>query len=862
VADQITGSNQSDKTKPTSGVSPWDEELDLPEEEATKSQIVGSLDESQQPNMVQNQVPFNVPEEIIEDKVGRKISAEEIKGGDTPKYFAPEEAIQDEKSVLQTEDANKNDSITNKATANDLKNQTPVISDSVPKTGDDQSLEPLKGQNSVGKSDLGKASIVNQADVATEPLQSKENGVLELISKTDEIDPFAGPLVMPETTPKKQDGKEINSNQSVSEKSSAPDLITRPPVIEKNQNNVVPDSSIAKNLDSLYQNKVENDNPKKDINEQENENIKTDNVPEAEQKKAPKKRFSLLGVAKIFKKDKQKGAEIDGKNISSDGKVDESNQSYANAGNNKDAFKKPKEFKLSPKISIGFSIVMVLVVVIYLTEIGAVSLGLENIYGAVGLEKIWGGLPKSAEQAFGMAIVKNREHMSFKYQGSIKVIADKTKDSSIVSPLLSYGKDAEMLADFNIALTEKATLAQYDYYDDYYGDYYSDDSADSSDEETDTDTSVISDDSEDEQDESSISDIESPDPTEIEDTDYSDDEDDSYTVQEPTLKQLEFDVEGKSDSESISGLFTLKPLVGVEKYINLVNSGGNIYVKSDQIKYHDSAENGKWLQYELDNLSGGNNLSELFNINLDSGFSIIGRRTGSEKISNLRCYKYKIDNLEIGNAFEQIGMSQESVNSISGNIWIGIKDHLIHKASLEIIPSISSSLTRIQIELNLFDYDIDNEIIVPSLGDVVKVGKEQSQVTDVEDKPSDSSASINNDDSDQEIASESNQRVANDAKRHQDLENIKKALNNYKAVYGRYPKSENFININTASNVIKQAIVPAYITSMPLDPKSSESWWYGYKSDGYSFTLSARFENINDKEVTKVGNLYLHYVWN
>lgn len=857
MADQKTASSSSDEVKDSSAISPWDEELDLPESAADKSQIIGSLDGDQQSDMIQNQVPFNVPEEIIEDKVGKKISADEIKGSDIPKYFAPQEVDKDEKSDLQSIKNNKNDALIGKESLA-LKTQTLSSSDSGQKTDNIQQGLP-KNQGPSDEQKLNQTSMAEQPYSVKESQKPKEDGVLELISKTDEIDPFASPIVMPETASNKQNAVNVKPNQSVAEKSNAlPDNLSAK--IEKGQDNNVSDFSTAKKFDSLYQNSIEDAPVQQAVSEQESESNDQTDTPKAEQEKPSKKKPSFLGVAKLFNRVKQKRVAKNETNALSDGSSNINSRSRND--NNNAVIKKPKEIKLSPKISIGFSIAMVFVALIYLSEIGAISLGIENIYGAVGLEKIWGGLPKSAEQALGMAIVKNKEHLSFKYQGSITVTADKTKNSPIVSPLLSYGKNIELQADFSTAFAEKATLAQYDYYDDYYSDYYSDDSASTSTTETDTDTSVYSDDSARDSSDSSSSDIESPDPTEVDDTDYSNDANDSYVLHEPTLKQLEFEVEGKSNSESISSLITLKPLVGAEKYINLLNSAGNIYVKSDQIRYDDLAENGKWLQYQLNNLPSGNNFSELFNINFDSGFSIIGRRTGNEKISNIRCYKYKIDNLEIGDAFEQIGIPQESVNSISGNVWIGIKDHLIHKVSLEIIPSIASSLTRIQIELNFLEYDVSNEIIVPSLSDVIKADKAQSQEDIAETDSNDGSAQINNDDTDQNIVADSTQRIANDAKRHQDLENIKTALQSYKAVNGRYPKSENFININSISNVVKQAIVPNYITSMPTDPKSSESWWYGYKSDGYSFTLSARFENINDKEVTKFGNVYLHYVWN
>ena len=82
-----------------------------------------------------------------------------------------------------------------------------------------------------------------------------------------------------------------------------------------------------------------------------------------------------------------------------------------------------------------------------------------------------------------------------------------------------------------------------------------------------------------------------------------------------------------------------------------------------------------------------------------------------------------------------------------------------------------------------------------------------------------------------------------DKQRTTDLNKIKTVLEEYKESKGTYPISKAVDRTN-ASTVLKGAIVPSYLSSLPVDPLE-DKYWYGYTSDGYSFTLTSILEDTD-----------------
>jgi len=92
-----------------------------------------------------------------------------------------------------------------------------------------------------------------------------------------------------------------------------------------------------------------------------------------------------------------------------------------------------------------------------------------------------------------------------------------------------------------------------------------------------------------------------------------------------------------------------------------------------------------------------------------------------------------------------------------------------------------------------------------------------------------------------------------DTQRKTDLKLIKTALNNYQSDYSVYPQSTALIKTSDTNSVLAKALVPKYIEKLPVDPQTPK-YYYGYKSDGTTFELSAVLENKDDPEGQKIGD--------
>jgi hypothetical protein len=93
-------------------------------------------------------------------------------------------------------------------------------------------------------------------------------------------------------------------------------------------------------------------------------------------------------------------------------------------------------------------IIVLLGVGVVLTENGSMSIGFENVYGGMGLEKLWGGLPKDAGSAMGTSYVAMSNNPTFKIKGSLSMTVDSTVESEYTTPIVA-------MTDRNIALKDE-----------------------------------------------------------------------------------------------------------------------------------------------------------------------------------------------------------------------------------------------------------------------------------------------------------------------------------------------------------------------------------------------------------------------
>lgn len=105
-------------------------------------------------------------------------------------------------------------------------------------------------------------------------------------------------------------------------------------------------------------------------------------------------------------------------------------------------------------------------------------------------------------------------------------------------------------------------------------------------------------------------------------------------------------------------------------------------------------------------------------------------------------------------------------------------------------------------------------------------------------------------------------KKARDAKRKTDLQQIRAALELYRADNGSYPVSD-WINSTQDSSVWFPSLAPTYVKTIPMDPKNTGSlpWTsdgssYAYQSistcgiaGGTSYILTTKLENTSDPEI-------------
>lgn len=483
---------------------------------------------------------------------------------------------------------------------------------------------------------------------------------------------------------------------------------------------------------------------------------------------------------------------------------------------------KNHSFFKHPFLTIGIPCLLFVMALILFTETGIISIGAEKVYGAVGLEKLWGGLSKNIQSAILYSGAAMKEHQEFKATGTITLTVNKYIKSQITTPLVSYLAPEARKQDNQIAFgAVKATkTSDYYYYDTTSTPTATDDASDSN-STSDLDTADSS---------SSVSDSTYTDTTST--SSSSSTSATSVTETGSTVQQVEGSITLISSGEGQQADIKVQKDGGTD-IINLINSSRTLWVRSsDNIKFDKNSAADKWVKYSLEGQKSENAGDGIFSLSDGSGLSVTGKRLGNEKLNGVRTYHYQIDSLEVGNVFQSIGIDSDSIQSITGDVWIGIKDKFIRKIELKITLPSANSISLIQLQLEFDNFDQVNQIITPSSSTVVEPGGFDMS-------------------------------AINDEQRKNDVDNILSALQYYKSVSGSYPISKDLLKLNESGNIIESILVPNYLTAMPTDPKASEGWYYAYKSnDGTTCSVSARVENSSFAEAEMVNNILLYLKYN
>jgi len=101
----------------------------------------------------------------------------------------------------------------------------------------------------------------------------------------------------------------------------------------------------------------------------------------------------------------------------------------------------------------------------------------------------------------------------------------------------------------------------------------------------------------------------------------------------------------------------------------------------------------------------------------------------------------------------------------------------------------------------------------------------------------------------------------NDQKRAIDLVIVANALQNYYKDNSKYPFTEEKMQRMNGENVLLTELVSKYLPSLPADPNSPNAF-YGYKSNGVYYELTAVLEDKNSSVCRMSGNLCIFMIKN
>lgn len=473
-----------------------------------------------------------------------------------------------------------------------------------------------------------------------------------------------------------------------------------------------------------------------------------------------------------------------------------------------------------PKFLIVEILVVLLVGLVYLNETGILPTGLEKVYGVFHLEALWGGLPADPQLALGESFKKMQLQQSMTLNSDIKFTVNKNIDSKLTKPLFAV-KDPIFLFALDKAIRAVAT------------DQTSQDTIDYT---TSLDTTISD----------QTNQTESPTVTPVPDTattsttEQTSQNPTSESTATTTVKEFSATEKTQLSTNGASSDIVITTESTKQLDVNLVSQNSKLFVKSTGVDFSGSSKG--WVYEDL-GLSKEVYSSIFSSPNL-SGFSVTGSRLGSGRVNGYAVYRYKV-NIKIGSLLSEIGVEDSAVNSITGEVDIGKKDHLIRGVNISIIPSASSSITRFDINSLITGYGAASDISTPL--DAVAINATSTN------------SSAKTTPTIQQNSKYSAELLARDAQRKTDLNAISSALTQYYTATGGYPSTnDEIIQTRAAGNVLSTTLVPTYLNSLPVDPMT-DKYYYGYKSNGSSYELSAVLGNMEDPDGTLLAgkNLYI-----
>ncbi|MEI6498730.1 MAG: type II secretion system protein GspG [bacterium] len=612
---------------------------------------------------------------------------------------------------------------------------------------------------------------------------------------------------------------------------SPPPVQAAPPALPTSVPNPVP-------LPPIRAQSLEQSNPAMNVGQ-----ISQQNIPNT----SPKGDIRFVAVPKSANVDQSQGVEMNDNKIIANNTAPKSfaRSRILDASGAQPSRPNPfmKLVAYKQQLSIILSILCFAILIIVFTEIGELSIGAEKIYGAIRLEKLWGGLSSDTKSSLGVSLNQSVKHPDFKIRGSISIAANAKTESKFIAPIFSLAGVRPALADIqlNNSTLTMAKLASVDQSSDTVLDG-STTTLDIVDEDQGNTNQAI--------DTDQISAPTNQNSNVNPNTNSAEEQSQYPSYQnDQSKREIYADISGAFATGGAESIFKIKKVNGTTD-VTVKSASGKVSVNSNDIKFDQAETADNWLEYSPDALVSGS-AQQVFT-NSAKNLSIQGKRLSNEIVGGVRCYKYSLNITNLDSFLSNWGITAK-VDNVSGFVWIGVKDKLIRRTILTINGD-ASNVSTIGLTLDFYEYDMPNNFTTPDANQVVVMTKTTSEPVQNTNTNSISTDPDDNSNTAPTI------KMTNDQQRKTDLVKLRTALDSYAAANSKYPVSTSFINLGASGNVVTNALVSKYLGTMLYDPRAAEGWYYGYKStDGKSFTLSAKLEDPNDAQLTTVdGNrLYL-----
>ena len=180
--------------------------------------------------------------------------------------------------------------------------------------------------------------------------------------------------------------------------------------------------------------------------------------------------------------------------------------------------------------------------------------------------------------------------------------------------------------------------------------------------------------------------------------------------------------------------------------------------------------------------------------------------------------------------------------AISGDVWVGQGDYLIYKENYtKEYSSFYYNVNELgEVNLSMTSVLRDNtEITYSDFNGDIKIEAPTENVMTVDDYM------------EQEKPKQIKTR---DTERKRDLSNLAYTLKKHYKENNQYPISNGLEKTNDKNCVLWDALIPVKIPTDPLDPE----FYYTYKSDGRSYELTARLENLEDEDCVMENGICLY----